>query len=309
MYEVALRSCAKLGECGTALKLLRAMEGVVEPQGKKPPRVAYNLVLEAAANSNRHDQAMKLYREMVRDERVGVNVFTYGPLLTLCAKRGDGASALKLLDEMEKRGVQPNALTYTAAIDACERSGLREETVRLLREMKDKGVRPTVVTYNTIIARRAEHPDTWTEALDWLERLLVSGVEPDRLSFAAAINACERAQEWALVVELTEKAGLLADVTMLTRQINALLKLERYQDALGVMQQVKERELQPDEVLYTLVLKACALHGSTNEALYYLSDMRQAGLIPNVVTFSAAMDACKAVSSLGHRCSGRDPAV
>jgi pentatricopeptide repeat domain-containing protein 1 len=83
---------------------------------------------------------------------------------------------------------------------------------------------------------------------------------------------------------------------MLTRQINALLKLERYQDALGVMQQVKERELQPDEVLYTLVLKACALHGSTKEALYYLSDMRQAGLTPNVVTFSAAMDACKAVS-------------
>lgn len=316
MYEVALRSCAKLGECGTALKLLRSLEGVraagAAGAGSKKDvglRVAYNLVLEAAANAGRQNDAMKLYREMLRDERVGVNVFTYGPLLTLCAKKGDGEQALKLLDEMERLNVQGSALTYTAAMDACERAGLRDQTVRLLQEMQLKGIKPTVVTYNTIIARRAEHADTWKEALEWLARLRASGVQPDRMSFASAINACERAQEWALVVELTEEAGLLADVTMYSRRINALIKLERYHDALAVMQAVKEREeLQPDEVLYTLVIKACALHGSVELAMGYLREMQRAGLVPNVVTFSAAMDACRTVRGSGRQEAGLDEA-
>jgi len=297
LFQKALRSCAKLGNVSVAMTLLRQMQ-----QQFPPPRLAYNLVLEAAARAQDREVALDVYKEMLRGregegeegEAVGVNVFTYGQLLSLYANLADGPAALALLGEMVAQGVAGNAFTYTSAIDACERAGLVGETERLLREMKDRGVAPTVVTYNTIIARRAEQADTWTEALDWLAKLEASGIQPLRSSYAAALNACERAEEWELVVELTERAGPLADATMWSRNLAALTKLARHDEALATFRRLREEETVPmDEVLYTLALKACALaRRPFGEARALLEEMRGAGLTPNVVTFSAAMEAC-----------------
>ncbi len=295
LFLKALRSCGKLGNVKIALTLLRQMQ-----QQSPPPRIAYNLVLEAAARAQDREVALSVYKEMLwgRDgeevEAIGVNVFTYGQLLSLYANVADGPAALALLKEMATQGVAGNAFTYTSAIDACERAGLEGETERLLREMKEHGVAPTVVTYNTIIARRAEQADTWTEALDWLAKLEASGIEPLRSSYAAALNACERAEEWELVVELTERAGSLADATMWSRNLAALTKLMRYEEALATFRRLREEQTVPmDEVLYTLALKACALgRRPFGEARALLEEMRAAGLAPNVVTFSAAMEAC-----------------
>jgi len=285
LFQKALRSCAKLGNVSVALTLLRQMQ-----QHFPPPRLAYNLVLEAAARAQDREVALDVYVEMLRGregegadgEAIGVNVFTYGQLLSLYANLADGPAALALLGEMAVQGVAGNAFTYTSAIDACERAGLVGETERLLREMKERGVAPTVVTYNTIIARRAEQADTWTEALDWLAKLEASGVQPLRSSYAAALNACERAEEWELVVELTERAGPLADATMWSRNLAALTKLVRHEEALATFRRLREEQTVPmDEVLYTLALKACALaRRPFGEARALLEEMRAAGLAP-----------------------------
>ncbi|EWM26730.1 Pentatricopeptide repeat containining protein [Nannochloropsis gaditana] len=307
LYIKALRSCAKLGKVDVAMMLLRQMQE--QPAGPRrvpaTPLLAFNLVLEAAAKAQDRDVALSVYNEMLcgvgekaatgpASPGVGVNVFTYGQLLSLFAKLADGRAALDILEEMAAQGVKGNAFTYTSAIDACERAGLLYETERLLREMKDRGVMPTAVTYNTIIARRAERVDTWTEALDWLAKLEASGIQPLRSSYAAAINACERAEEWELVVELTERAEELADTTMWSRSLSAMLRLGRHESVLATFRQLREEKTIPvDEVMYTLALKACALgHRPFHEARALLMDMRTSGLTPNVVTFSAAMEAC-----------------
>jgi pentatricopeptide repeat protein len=322
LYLNALRSCAKAGEVATAMRLLRAFP---------PPaaRVAYNLVLEAAAQAGDARTALGLYEEMVAEGGIGANVFTFGQLLALHAKRGDGEAALALLAEMDRRAVAGNAFTYTSAIDACERAGFPAETTEsLLREMAEREVAPTVVTYNAIIARRAERPDTWQEALDWLKRLETSGLRPLRSSYAAALNACERAEDWPLVVELVERAAAqgVADAALWSRYLAALLRLERYEEVPATVRRLqaqaakakaKEKEKEkpgkdkamvaaasaPDEVMYTLALKACALgHRPFPEARALLEEMREAGLAPNVVTFSAAMEACKAVRACMRAC-------
>eukprot|EP00952_Eustigmatos_sp_NYUAD-ZCMA_P000269 780-Eustigmatos_ZCMA.PRE.1 len=57
MYESVLRLCGKLGDCDRGLKVLRRM--------RSPPRVAYNLVLQAAAAAGNRALATELYEEMV----------------------------------------------------------------------------------------------------------------------------------------------------------------------------------------------------------------------------------------------------
>lgn len=310
LYLAALRSCAKAGEVATAVRLLRDFPA------PGASRVAYNLVLEAAAQAGDERTALALYDEMVAEGGIGANVFTYGQLLALHAKRADGDAALATLAEMDRRGVAGNAFTYTSAIDACERAGFPASTTEdLLREMGERDVAPTVVTYNVIIARRAERPDTWQEALDWLARLEKSGLRPLRSSYAAALNACERAEDWPLVVELVERAAAqgVADAALWSRDLAARLRLERYEEVLETVRRLqaqaararekpqKDRDgaaaaAAPDEVMYTLALKACALgRRPFEEVRALLEEMREAGLAPNVVTFSAAMEACKTV--------------
>ena len=84
---------------------------------------------------------------------------------------------------------------------------------------------------------------------------------------------------------------------MWSRELNALIKLERYKDVLQTLKRLRNEKVIPvDEVMYTLALKACALGRQFGEVEEIMVDMREAGLAPNVVTFSAAMEACGAVS-------------
>jgi hypothetical protein len=123
------------------------------------------------------------------------------------------------------------------------------------------------------------------------------------------------------VVELVERAAAqgVADAALWSRGLAALLRLERYEEVVETVRRLQEQGQRarekpnkdkagtaaasaPDEVMYTLALKACALgYRPFPEVRALLEEMRAAGLAPNVVTFSAAMEACKTV-----RCSVLD---
>ena len=59
--------------------------------------------------------------------------------------------ALALLDEMKRRGLQPNSFCYSAVISACVSSGQPLHSLKLLKEMRQRNLRINLVCFDSVI--------------------------------------------------------------------------------------------------------------------------------------------------------------
>ena len=82
------------------------------------------------------------------------------------------------------------------AITAWGRAREPQRALALLEEMKSRSVEPEVISFSAAISACGAGGQ-WERALELLEEMRMRGVEPDAISFSAAISACEQRGEAA----------------------------------------------------------------------------------------------------------------
>ena len=82
------------------------------------------------------------------------------------------------------------------AITAWGRAREPQRALELLEEMKSRSVEPDVISFSAAISACGAGGQ-WERALELLEEMQVRGVAPDVISFNAAISACEQCGEMA----------------------------------------------------------------------------------------------------------------
>ena len=105
---------------------------------------------------------------------------------------------------------------------------------------------------------RAREPQ---RALALLEEMKSRSVEPDVISFSAAISACGAGGQW-----------------------------ER---ALSLLEEMRTRGVEPDVISFSAAISACGAGGQWERALELLEEMRMRGVEPDAISFSAAISACE----------------
>ena len=78
----------------------------------------------------------------------------------MCIKLSHWHEALRLLHEMQRRGLVLNIPAYTAAIIACKNGQQAKQAMRLLQEMQYKSIVPDVLRIRS--ERKGEKVDFWT---------------------------------------------------------------------------------------------------------------------------------------------------
>ncbi|CAK0863372.1 unnamed protein product [Prorocentrum cordatum] len=169
----------------------------------------------------------------------------YSAGISACEKGGQWQQALALMSDMREAKLEPDVIVCSAGISACEKGGQWERALALLSEMREAKVEPvspgqlqrwnqrvrkwrTVATGVSAAARdvwfeggaRRHHLQCWHQRLRegrgvatgcgaaaqrdaWL-----GGEARPLISYAAAISACEKSEEWqqalALLIEMWE---------------------------------------------------------------------------------------------------------
>ena len=96
----------------------------------------------------------------------------------------------------------------------------------LLSEMRADGIQPDVVTYNAAISA-CEKCRNWDRVPGLLSGMRVDGIKPDVITYSAAISACEKCRMWDRVPELMSEmraAGIKPDVVTYGAAISACEK-------------------------------------------------------------------------------------
>jgi pentatricopeptide repeat protein len=255
----------------------------------------WNAAIDACARAKptRLQQAFDIFTAQTT---LQPNVFTFGALMNACNRAGDADRAVRLLKDMQhnntntKYNVKPNAVVYSSAISACARAvtlsqqnnatKYKDLALQLLQQAVEVERLPmTVVGFNAAISACAQAAD-YKNALHLLQRMEQAQQRnsnnnntsssssssfwvppPDAVTYGTVLAACERAQQWHLVLEKAQ------DIIVMMQTEN---NNDDNDDNDG-----SNATFPLDGLAIMSCLHACAELGKASDAMYFLNQLKK----------------------------------
>ncbi|KAK6120140.1 hypothetical protein DH2020_046046 [Rehmannia glutinosa] len=291
-YSTMIRGCAKAGRLDRALNLFNEMKFA----GIKLDRVSYNTLLAIYASLGRFDEAFAVGKEM---EGIGIqkDVVTYNALLDGFGKQGMYDKVKELFAEMKKGRLSPNLLTYSTLISVYSKGGLYKEAMEVYREFKRQGLKADVVFYSKLIDALCKKGLVESSAF-LLDEMMREGIQPNVVTYNSIINAfgqaetvdysesqIESSKQMVLrnmpenKVEDKEDDRIIEVFKQLACGKSGNGKLDRigrkdFRCVLGVFRKMHEMEIKPNVVTFSAILNACSHCHSFEEASLLLEELR-----------------------------------
>eukprot|EP00953_Heterococcus_sp_UTEX-ZZ885_P033134 17259-Heterococcus_DN1.PRE.2 len=131
----------------------------------------------------------------------------------------------------------------------------------------------------------------WQQAKQLIVQMKESGVQPNVITYTAALNACGK------LLHPLEKAaavqGFVADACLpLAHQSATVLTAGQVDEALALLADMQHLGLKPSLITYGSALTACSTAGRGEQALALLQQMQHSsGLLPDARCYSAVISA------------------
>ncbi|XP_022757847.1 pentatricopeptide repeat-containing protein At2g31400, chloroplastic-like [Durio zibethinus] len=298
-YSTMIDGYAKAGRFDDALNLFNEMKFL----GIGLDRVSYNTLLSIYAKLGRFEEALDICREM-EGSGIRKDVVTYNALLGGYGKQGKYDEVRRLFDEMKAQKVSPNLLTYSTVIDVYSKGGLYEEAMNVFREFKQAGLKADVVLYSALIDALCKN-GLVESAVSLLDEMTKEGIRPNVVTYNSIIDAFGRSATSECVFDADETSKLQIDSssplviergiegTATDREDNQIIKIfgqlaaekggQAKKDCgckqeilciLGVFQKMHELEIKPNVVTFSAILNACSRCDSFEDASMLLEELR-----------------------------------
>jgi pentatricopeptide repeat protein len=293
----------------------------------------FNEVLNAFANCGRMDMA---HRVVALQERTAhapaLSPVTYSILLKGYGRLGDLPNVEVVLSQAAKYQIEPDTILLNTLIDAYINCNAMEKAREVFLEMKKPsdthtgilgGIswpRPNRRTYNTMLKGFASSGDL-AAALSLSEEMkslrIWDAVTTNTLAHAAIVAGDLSLAEDVLtnhsvaVDSGLSKSGEHPNVEAYTELLDAYAKTQQLENALLVLQRMKQREVDPNEVTYTCLMGGFGRGLKVDEARKTLAFMDSTGLKPTSKVYHALVSGLvsKNASTMGDLDSRVDEAI
>ena len=222
-------------------------------------------VIRACVKGDKIERAKSLI-QVVKAKGLPLDSYFY----TAAMEASDWSNALKLLQEMEVKGITPTEVSYSVTIKACGKSGQWEKALDLLDVMRSKKMKINIYVYNAAIGALAKAAKQRMKSIESTAGKLLStevqslftkmrsdGIEPDGFSYSSAISCYGSEGQW--------------------------------EDAVGAIQEMRNGgpNIQPNKVAYTAAISSCARSGQVAMAIQLFEQMQEQGHTPDTVAYNA----------------------
>ncbi|KAJ8899147.1 hypothetical protein K2173_011144 [Erythroxylum novogranatense] len=297
-YSTMIDGYAKAGRLDDAVKLYDEMKYI----GINLDRVSYNTLLSIYAKLGRFKDALDVCKEM-ENSGIKKDVVTYNALLGGYGRQCEFDEVRRVIEEMKEEAVSPNLLTYSTLIDVYSKGGLYEEAMEVFKEFKQAGLKADVVLYTALIDALCKN-GLVESAVSLLDEMTKEGIRPNVVTYNSIIDAFGRsaAAEHAiddvdktneLEIEIFSpsgiKKGTLNEVAskgdnqiirifgQLADEQTGLARVRGRQETLcilGVFQKMHDLKIKPNVVTFSAILNACSRCNSFEDAAMLLEELR-----------------------------------
>eukprot|EP01018_Ginkgo_biloba_P018986 Gb_02562 [translate_table: standard] len=279
-WNALIAGYAQNGDFNQTVQLFRQMQ----LEDVKPNSVTIVSVLPACANLAYLRQGKEIHQFISRSA-FQTDILVWNALVTLYARCESLDEARKVFDKMPERDL----VSWNAMIAGYAQNGHCDEALQLFNQMEPAGVKPNISTWNGMIAGYAQN-GRYGEALKLVRQLQLSNEKPNSVTITSVLPACAHIaalQQGMEIHNYVTKGGQL-NVFVGTALIDMYAKCGSIEDARQVFDKVSQKNV----VLWTAIIAGYAMHGYGEETLALLSEMQQAGMKPDYITFTAVLSAC-----------------
>ncbi|CAN8315543.1 unnamed protein product [Cochlearia groenlandica] len=285
-YSTVIDGFAKALRFNEALNLFDEMRY----RGIALDRVSYNTLLSIYTKVGRSEEAFDIFREMAS---VGIkkDVVTYNALLGGYGKQRKYNEMKNVFAEMKREQVSPNLLTYSTMIDVYSKGGLYKEAMEIFREFKGAGLRADVVLYSALIDALCKNGLVGS-AVSLIDEMTKESISPNVVTYNSIIDAfgrsatMERSAECSnLEVESSSSSSTEDNPVMhifgqlTTESSNHIKKdfkegMHELSYVLEVFRKMHQMEIKPNVVTFSAILNACSRCDSFEDASMLLEELR-----------------------------------
>ncbi|XP_062084421.1 pentatricopeptide repeat-containing protein At4g21065-like [Humulus lupulus] len=274
--------CAEVG----ALDLGKWLHLYINQQGLEVDIILKTALVDMYAKCGDIDGAHRLFIEAIDRD-----ICMWNAMMTGFALHGYGNEALKLFEEMESHGVQPNDITYIAVLHACSHAGLVNQGKRLFKMALGFGLVPKIEHYGCMVDLLGR-----SGKLDEAYELIKSmPVQPNSVVWGALLAACklyknpslgELAAKQLLELEPRNRGYnvLLSNIYAASNRWDEVATVRTAMKETGIKNQPGISSIEVNGLVHDFVM-GDTTHSQTGKIYEMLAEMRmkleEAGYCPN----------------------------
>ncbi|KAL5974592.1 hypothetical protein ACLOJK_031262 [Asimina triloba] len=285
-----------------------------------PTIFTWSALIHAYNTAGLYSEALLLYNQMLTVGTVLPNSFTVSSVLKACSLRQCRA----IHSQAFKLSLCSEAYVQTALLDIYARNGDVDSAQNLFYRMPTKNLvlstammtcyakyghvaqarqlfdaldAKDVVCWNVMIDGHTQHgqPD---ESLDLFREMLETQTRPDVVTMLSVLSACGQlgayeSGKW--VHSYIKSSGIRFNVQVGTALIDMYCKCGSLEDACLVFDEIVDK----DVVAWNSMIIGYAMHGNSQKALEYFSQLHCLGLQPTNITFIGVLHACSHAGLVG----------
>ncbi|KAF6983152.1 hypothetical protein CFC21_001420 [Triticum aestivum] len=255
VFNALISACGESGAVARAFDVLSEMTAESsESKGCKPilpDHVTVGALMKTCIQAGQADRAREVYK-MLQEYSIKGTPEVYTIALRSCSLTGDLGFALKIYEDMNKIGVQPDEMFLSALVDVAGHARRADAAFEIIKDVRAKGFHVGIMAYSS------------------------------------CMGACCNAKDWKKALQLFEEIKaikLIPTVPMMNALITSLCDGDQVLKAAEVLNEMKELRVRPNEITYSVLCVACERNGEAQLALDLFEQLKVdgTGLNPTIV--------------------------
>ncbi|CAE7506162.1 EMB2654 [Symbiodinium sp. CCMP2456] len=273
---------AAISACGAGSRWMQAVAVLMElvPAGLQPDVIAYTAAIQSCAQGAQWQQALLLLNHMPSC-RLHADLFAYNCVMNAGVESAQWLIATGLLESLSRSSLKGDAHTYSICLRAIGCGEQWLHSLALVHALGDQGLLNTTIL-NSVISSCSSC--SWQAALEFWALLARANLQPDEITPATVIGACEKGGKWeqaAAFLQRMDRMALETNIRACTAAIGSC-KLEAdssqghgmaassawtWVPALRLLGSLEHLGLQGDDLSTNYVIVSCTASGRWQEAL------------------------------------------
>lgn len=284
----AVQLLRRVGKCGLQASASSTSSAHASMPNAKLLEVLFNSLLDACVSLRDLDRMLTVF-QLMEEFGVAVSAVTFGTLIKAFGQAGQLQHCQEAWQKMHHAQIPATVVSYGCYIDACLRNEDLASAERVFEQMLHAGVRPNAVIYTALIRGCAQRRQAG-KALAYYRQMRDRGVEGSSATFNAVLDVLAKQvtdpQQLHEVIDDMRQANLVPDAVTYSILLKATCTTGPVSRALELFRRLRSEGVQLDEVAFNTVLVACSKAELIAEAEAIFEEMCQSGMKPSNVTSS-----------------------
>ncbi|KAF7833436.1 pentatricopeptide repeat-containing protein [Senna tora] len=317
-YPSVLKACGGLGRfgCGKMIHTCLIKTGFIMDV------VVGSSLVGMYAKCNGFQYAIQMFDEMPEKD-----VACWNTVISCNYQSGKFEEALQYFEVMRRCGFEPNSVTITTAISSCARlldldrgREIHKELINsrflldsfvstalvdmygkcgdleMAKEIFEQIPKKTIVAWNSMIAGYGLKGDS-ISCIKLFNRMHNEGLKPSLTTLSSIIMACSRSarlQEGTLVHGYIVRNQIQPDIFVNSSLMDLYFKCGKVNSAENVFTTIPKT----NAVAWNVMISGYVTIGKFFEALSIFSEMKEACVEPDAITFTSVLSACSQLAAL-----------